>query len=195
VAPNRSCPAAQSSEQHDTYELTGRRGEAGDYWVLARRPGRRGTILTLVGPSLIFVKLEDHDIRAPILGMGRDVAISRRIPVPVKATTNRHDLPRTVLLAPALNQVNCVREPRARALFRAFLSLATDDMGNFLPWHIAALDVCDGTSAVGESRHRIPGVSVGQPTEPCLDEAGALLDRQQCRGGDQLGKLDVGKTE
>ena len=34
--------------------------------------------------------------------------------------------------------------------------------------HIAAPDVCDGTSAVGESRHRIPGASVGQPTEPCL---------------------------
>ena len=33
--------------------------------------------------------------------------------------------------------------------------------------HIAAPDVCDGTSAVGESRHRIPGASVGQPTEPC----------------------------
>ena len=28
--------------------------------------------------------------------------------------------------------------------------------------------MCDGTSAVGESRHRIPGASVGQPTEPCL---------------------------
>jgi len=36
-------------------------------------------------------------------------------------------------------------------------------------WHIAAPDVCDGTSAVGKSRHRIPGASVGQPTEPCLD--------------------------
>ena len=35
-------------------------------------------------------------------------------------------------------------------------------------WHIAAPDMCDGTSAVGESRHRIPGASVGQPTEPCL---------------------------
>jgi len=32
----------------------------------------------------------------------------------------------------------------------------------------SALDECDGTSAVGESRHRIPGASVGQPTEPCL---------------------------
>ena len=29
--------------------------------------------------------------------------------------------------------------------------------------HIAAPDVCDGTSAVGESRHRIPGATVGQP--------------------------------
>src|SRR3954453_23964240 len=43
-----------------------------------------------------------------------------------------------------------------------------------------APDVCDGTSAVGESRHRIPGASVGQPTEPCLalpqrEAAGALF--------------------
>ena len=37
--------------------------------------------------------------------------------------------------------------------------------------HIAAPDVCDGTSAVGGSRHRIPGASVGQPTEPCLGDA------------------------
>jgi hypothetical protein len=27
---------------------------------------------------------------------------------------------------------------------------------NVRMWHIAAPDVCDGTSAVGESRHRIP---------------------------------------
>jgi len=33
---------------------------------------------------------------------------------------------------------------------------------------MSAPEVCDGTSAVGESRHRIPGASVGQPTEPCL---------------------------
>ena len=46
---------------------------------------------------LIIVKLEDHDIRAPILGMGVVMAISRCIPVLVKATTNRHDLPRMVL--------------------------------------------------------------------------------------------------
>ena len=42
-------------------------------------------------------------------------------------------------------------------------------------WHIAAPDVCDGTSAVGESRHRIPGASVGQATEPCLVEGGVGL--------------------
>ena len=30
-------------------------------------------------------------------------------------------------------------------------------------------DVCDGTSAVGESRHRIPGASVDQPTEHSLE--------------------------
>src|SRR3954454_12620743 len=41
-------------------------------------------------------------------------------------------------------------------------------LGAVHTWHIAAPDVCDGTSAVGESRHRIPGASVGQPTEPCL---------------------------
>ena len=46
-------------------------------------------------------------------------------------------------------------------------------------WHIAASDVCDGTSAVGESRHRIPGASVGQPTEPCL----ALPQRRSPGGG------------
>ena len=60
----------------------------------------------LITHFLIIVKLEDHDIRVPILGMGREVAISRRIPVLVKATTNRHDLPRTVLLAPLLDQIN-----------------------------------------------------------------------------------------
>ena len=29
-------------------------------------------------------------------------------------------------------------------------------LGNVALWHIAAPDVCDGTSAVGDSRHRIP---------------------------------------
>jgi hypothetical protein len=43
--------------------------------------------------------------------MGREVARSRYIPVLVKATTNRHDRPRTVLLAALLDQVNCVRQP------------------------------------------------------------------------------------
>ena len=70
-----------------------------------------GTILALIGHFLIIVKLEDHDIRALILGMGREVAISRGIRILFKTTTNRHDLPRTVLLAPLLDQVNCVRKP------------------------------------------------------------------------------------
>ena len=48
-------------------------------------------------------KMKDHDVRVLILGMGREVAIARRIPVLVKATANRHDLPRTVLLAPLLD--------------------------------------------------------------------------------------------
>jgi hypothetical protein len=64
-----------------------------------RRPSRRGTILALLGHFLIIAKPEDHDIRAPILGMGREVARLRHIPVLVIATANRYDLPRTVLLA------------------------------------------------------------------------------------------------
>jgi hypothetical protein len=52
--------------------------------------------------------LEDHDIRFPILGMGREVAILRCIPILVKATSNLlHDLQRTALLHPLLNQTNC----------------------------------------------------------------------------------------
>ena len=47
---------------------------------LARRPSR-WVILALVGQFLIFVKLVEHDICAPILGMSREVAIYRRIPV------------------------------------------------------------------------------------------------------------------
>ena len=34
-------------------------------------------------------------------------------------------------------------------------------------WHIAAPDVCDGTS-LGKSRHRIPAHPLVKPTEPCL---------------------------
>ena len=43
--------------------------------------------------------------------MGREVAIKRGIGILFQTTTNRHDLPRTVLLAPLLDQINCVREP------------------------------------------------------------------------------------
>jgi hypothetical protein len=72
-------------------------------------PNRRCTHLALVGHFLIIAKLEEHDIRAPILGMCRVVARSRSIPILSKTTWNLHDLARTILLAPLLNQVNCVR--------------------------------------------------------------------------------------
>ena len=61
------------------------------------RGGRLVRRLPLVGHFLIIAKLEDHDIRAPILGVGREVAISRRIPILVKAASNLHHLKRTVL--------------------------------------------------------------------------------------------------
>src|SRR4029077_7458532 len=50
-------------------------------------------------------------------------------------------------------------------------------------WPIAAPDVYDGTSAVGESRHRIPGASVGEPTEPCLGE----YNRSRRASSEQIG--------
>ena len=52
--------------------------------------------------------MPDHDIRVPIFGMGREVAIFRGIRILSKTTTNLHDLPRTALLAPVLKHVNCV---------------------------------------------------------------------------------------
>ena len=50
------------------------------------------TILVLVGHFLIVVTFEDHDIRVSVLGMGREVAIVRCIPVLATATTDLHDL-------------------------------------------------------------------------------------------------------
>ena len=44
-------------------------------------------------------------------------------------------------------------------------------------WHIAARDVCDGKSAVSESRHRIPGASIGQPTVGLLGGTFGFLAR------------------
>jgi hypothetical protein len=69
-------------------------------YAASRRRSRRVTIPALLGHFLTIAKLEGHDIRVLIFGMGREVAISRCIPVLVEATTNRRDLPRTVLLAP-----------------------------------------------------------------------------------------------
>jgi len=51
----------------------------------------------LSGPSLISVKLEDHDIRVPIAGMGSEVAFSRRIRVLVITARYRHNLSGTRL--------------------------------------------------------------------------------------------------
>ena len=59
--------------------------------------------------SLIIVKLKDHNIRAPILGMGRVVTISRAIRILVITTTNLHDFERTGRLAPLLDLINCVK--------------------------------------------------------------------------------------
>src|SRR5690242_12878495 len=50
--------------------------------------------------------------------------------------------------------------------------------------HIAAPDVYDGTSVVGESRTAFQGASVGQPTEPCL---GAIPQKEfECSGPPRL---------
>ena len=76
--------------------------------IVPRRLGRRGSNPALIGHSLIFVKLEDDYIRAPILGMGREVALSRCNRILFITTTDLHDLEWTALLAPALNHVNCV---------------------------------------------------------------------------------------
>src|SRR6478672_8284522 len=67
----------------------------------------------------------------------------------------------------ALNEI-CV----LAAIAAAGGSLPPHHTRHFRSWHIAAPDVCDGASGVGESRHRIPGASVGQPTEPCLASDG-----------------------
>ena len=66
------------------------------------RPGRRSAR----DGSPLTEKIEDHDVRVLIFGMGREVAIAGRIPVLVKATTNRHDLPRTVQFSPLFNLIN-----------------------------------------------------------------------------------------
>ena len=55
--------------------------------------------------------MEDHDIRISILGMGREVAILRGIPVLANAITDLHDLEQTVLPHPLLDQATA-RESR-----------------------------------------------------------------------------------
>jgi len=61
-------------------------------------------------------------------------------------------------------ELGTARPNRVRALNAAIAGVRL--------WHIAARNVCDGTSAVGESRHRLSKARpVGQPTEPCLENA------------------------
>ena len=61
-----------------------------------------GAIPALGGHFPIIVKLKDHDVRVLISGWAAVVPSSRHIPILVQATTNLHDLQRTVLLAPLL---------------------------------------------------------------------------------------------
>ena len=96
--------------------------------LLARWLSRCVTILALAGHFLIIVKIEDHDIRVPILGMGREVAIFRRIRILFKTTTNLHDLERTVLLAPVSIR-STARESRPQEVEQPFgLAAASTEM-------------------------------------------------------------------
>ena len=49
----------------------------------------------------------------PMLWMARVVSSSRRIRTLFKTTTYLHDLQPTVLLAPLLDQINCVGKPKS----------------------------------------------------------------------------------
>ena len=51
-------------------------------------------------------------------------------------------------------------------------------------WHIASPDVCDGTSAVGESRHCIQAHPHVNRTEPCLSEQIGARLREADEGSD-----------
>ena len=105
IAPVTGHQILKRSSSSRRKKLTPQSSWPAVFRFLARWPSRRGTNLALVGHSLI-VELEDYDIRVPVLGMGGEVAIARCIPVLVIATSDVHDLQRTVLLAPLLNQVN-----------------------------------------------------------------------------------------
>jgi hypothetical protein len=49
------------------------------------------TLLIIVAQHL--AKMKNHDFRAPIFGVGREVAINRGISILPSITTNHHDLP------------------------------------------------------------------------------------------------------
>jgi hypothetical protein len=50
-----------------------------------------GTLLIIVAQHL--AKMNNHDFRAPILGVGRKMAINRGIPILPTITANHDDLP------------------------------------------------------------------------------------------------------
>jgi hypothetical protein len=81
------------------------------YWLR-----RRGAILALVGHFFISAELEDDDIRVPILGVGREVAISRRVPVLVKAASNLRDRADGSAGSPAVQMIDTSIMPRPYAV-------------------------------------------------------------------------------
>src|SRR5882672_12807985 len=80
----------------------------------------------------------------------------------------RKRLSKELIVESSQNQTILGRFRDAPKVASYLISRSNKTSPHFRLWHIAAPDVCDGTSAVSESRHRIPGASVGQPTEPCL---------------------------
>jgi hypothetical protein len=63
-----------------------------------------------------------------------------------------------------LNQ-HCALAPDLESILRGRMSKIV--LQHYL--HLAALDLCDAMSAIGESGRRIPGAPVGQSTETCLE--------------------------
>ena len=97
--------------------------------------------------------VDDNDYQPPFRFSGKIDKLTIKL-VPLKAAEEQH-----------LQQ----QDPGCQKQGAVNRSASSMTAWGWLPrhWTLPAPDVCDGTSAVGESRHRIPGASVGQPTEPC----------------------------
>ena len=78
---------------------------------LARRPSRRVQSWLSSANSSSSQNLKSTTFAPRSSGWAAKWRSSAAFPSSSKATTNRHDLPRTVLLAPLLDQINCVRKP------------------------------------------------------------------------------------